>query len=144
MAAGVEGQSELIEAVFDTGQRIHRLVPTLKDRRHVVAVPEVGVDAEISSRVVVEGVEGEVGQNLTGTGTDRYTLARAVNPNEQLEDGDGSGTLEHPADLGHQPIVIDAVEKLTNIRLEVVAVSAGRQVMRQLLRALMDAATDKT
>lgn len=45
MAAGVEGQSELIEAVFDTGQRVHRLVPILKDRHHVVAVPEVGVDA---------------------------------------------------------------------------------------------------
>jgi hypothetical protein len=45
MAAGVKGQSELIEAVFNTGQRIHRLVPILKDRHHIIAIAEVGGDA---------------------------------------------------------------------------------------------------
>jgi hypothetical protein len=94
--------------------------------------------------VVVEGIEGEVGQDLTGTGTDRNAPAHTVNPDKKVQYLNGTGALEHPTDFRHQPIVIDTVKEFAYIRLQVVAVPASREVMRQLLRTPMDASTYKT
>lgn len=143
VTVGVEGQSELIEAAFDSGQRINRLVASFKYGHHVIAVAEVRVDAELPSRVMVERVQGKVGKDLASTGTNGNTFTRAVYPDKQLEDGDSSTALEYPAHLVHQPVLIDTVEKFAYIGLQIVLVPASRQVVRQLFRALMDTATDQ-
>lgn len=75
--------------------------------------------------MVVERVEGKVGQDLAGTCTDGDAPAGPVDPNEQLEYVDGPTAFKHLTDFGHQRVVIDTVKEFTYICFKVVFVSAG-------------------